>query len=70
MSLFPAGTVRGDPPGGYGVHAIDGDGASLCGELGEDALVQIDDLRWSDIARDHRCGRCQIFMTSLGLEHH
>jgi hypothetical protein len=69
MTGLPAGTLAGDPPIGGGVHAIDGDGSSLCELLDAGTLVQIDDLYWTDIAREHRCVDCQLFMAAYGMGH-
>ncbi len=69
MSPLPAGTAPGDPPAPGGVHAIDGDGGSLCGRLRAGAVVQIDGLQWADIAREHRCVHCQLLMTAFGMGH-
>jgi hypothetical protein len=69
MMGLPVGTVAGAPPVGGGVHAIDGDGSSLCEQVPPGTLVQIDDLDWADIAREHRCSVCQLFMTGYGMGH-
>jgi hypothetical protein len=69
MTGLPAGTLAGDPPVGGGVHAIDGDGSSLCELFEAGLLVQIDELYWTDIAREHRCPGCQACMTAYGMGH-
>ena len=68
MTGLPAGTSP-DPPGAEGVHAIDGDGSSLCGLVDADRVARVDSLNWPDVPRGQRCNRCQILMTSYGMGH-
>ncbi len=49
------------------MHAIDGDGGSLCELLQPGDVVQIDSLLWPDIAREHRCARCELLLTAYGM---
>jgi hypothetical protein len=42
------------------VHAIDGDGTSLCGA--GTSLVQIDSFTWPDVPRLQRCGACEALL--------
>ena len=67
MSELPAGGAIDAPQ--VGVHAIDGDGGSLCGLLEAGAAAQIDSLFWSDIAVVNRCQHCQLLMIAYGMGH-
>ena len=69
MAAFPAGRALGVLATSGGVHAIDGDGGSLCERLAPGDAVQIDELVWSDIGRRHRCRHCQLLMTTFGMGH-
>lgn len=51
------------------VHAVDGDGESLCGRVSAAELRPIDGTFWEEIPRDRRCRRCQLLMTSYGMGH-
>jgi hypothetical protein len=66
MDELPAGTVRSRAAVGGGVHAMDGDGSSLCDVVGAGELVQIDKLYWADIARERRCPHCQLLTAANG----
>jgi anti-sigma regulatory factor (Ser/Thr protein kinase) len=54
-----AGTLHGTPPGPGTVHAVDGDGASLC-ELVD--AVRLDALPdpWLEVPPEHQCPRCRL----------
>lgn len=59
---FPAGTPEGEPPLAGGVHAMDGDGASCCGEIATGELVALPGLVWSDVPVDQRCSACKFLL--------
>ena len=42
------------------LHAVDGDGGSLCGSLTADGLALIEGARWSSDLAGHRCRPCQL----------
>jgi anti-sigma regulatory factor (Ser/Thr protein kinase) len=58
---FGAGTPYGEPPSPGTVHAIDGDGTSLCDDVGAADLVRFV-LPWFDIPLGQRCAACQLLM--------
>lgn len=68
MTHFPAAVAAGDPPGAA-MHAVDGDGASLCEQVPAERLLRPDDLTWPDVPRDMRCHHCQITMIAFGIGH-
>jgi Zn ribbon nucleic-acid-binding protein len=45
------------------VHAIDGDGASLCQVVDPGILVPVDSYTWPDVPSEQRCPICSIRMT-------
>ncbi|MGY1617057.1 anti-sigma factor RsbA family regulatory protein [Geodermatophilus sp. SYSU D00691] len=59
---LPAGTAGGTPPQPGAVHAVDGDGSSLCDRVGAGELVPVDDALWWDVATDQRCPACQLLI--------
>ncbi len=70
MTDLHAGTTPADAGDeGARVHAVDGDGSSLCELVGAGGLVRVDDLRWTDIDPAHRCPSCQTLMTAYGMGH-
>ena len=65
MAGFPAGALIGSQLGDGGVHAIDGDGSSLCGRFEADALQRLEQTAWSAVPHAHRCGACQSFTSAF-----
>jgi hypothetical protein len=63
---FRAGTPGGVPASPRTVHAIDGDGSSVCGSIPRPELVPLDRLRWSDAPSDQRCPECQVLLDPYG----
>jgi Zn ribbon nucleic-acid-binding protein len=64
---FPAGAVppTSDVLDDVGlVHAIDGDGSSLCQIIDPGGLVQVDHYTWPDVPREQRCPICSILMSN------
>src|SRR3954452_16294380 len=57
-----AGTVHGAPPDKGTVHAIDGDGSSLCEVVDAADLPPLDDLRWPDLPAGQQCPRCRLLI--------
>jgi hypothetical protein len=57
-----AGTLHGDPPAEGTVHAIDGDGSSLCELIDAADLHPVDDLHWPDLPAGQQCPRCRLFV--------
>ncbi|GAB3310109.1 anti-sigma factor RsbA family regulatory protein [Geodermatophilus aquaeductus] len=55
-----AGTLHGAPPDGGTVHAIDGDGSSLCEVVDAADLRPLDDLRWPDLPAVQQCPGCRL----------
>jgi hypothetical protein len=55
-----AGTLHGTRPDIGTVHAIDGDGSSLCEVVDAADLHPFDDLRWPDLPADQQCPRCRL----------
>jgi anti-sigma regulatory factor (Ser/Thr protein kinase) len=60
--VLRAGTLRGAPPATGTVHAIDGDGASLCEIVDTTDLHPLDDLRWPDVPAVQQCPHCRLIM--------
>jgi anti-sigma regulatory factor (Ser/Thr protein kinase) len=54
------GTHRDTPLGPGAVHAVDGDGSSLCDLVDPADLRPIDDLTWPDVPVDRRCPQCRL----------
>jgi Zn ribbon nucleic-acid-binding protein len=46
------------------VHAIDGDGSSLCDIIDPGGLVPVDHYRWPDVPTEQRCPVCSIRMSN------
>jgi hypothetical protein len=44
------------------VHVMDGDGASLCGEVSAGNLVLIPSRTWDDVETVRRCGPCRFLI--------
>jgi hypothetical protein len=42
------------------VHAIDGDGSSLCEVVDAADLQPLDDLGWPDLPAGQQCPRCRL----------
>jgi anti-sigma regulatory factor (Ser/Thr protein kinase) len=61
-----AGTLHGTPPDRGAVHAIDGDGSSLCEGVDAADLRPVDDLRWPDLPADQQCPHCRLFVVEHG----
>jgi transcription elongation factor Elf1 len=64
---FPAGAVppTSDDLADVGiVHAIDGDGSSLCDLVDPGGLVPVDHYTWPDVPSEQRCPICSIRMRS------
>jgi anti-sigma regulatory factor (Ser/Thr protein kinase) len=57
-----AGTLHGAPPDIGTVHAIDGDGSSLCEVVDAADLRPVDDLRWPDLPAGQQCPRCRLLI--------
>jgi hypothetical protein len=57
---LPAGTLHGAAPDTGTVHAIDGDGSSLCEVVDAADLHPLDDLRWRDLPAGQQCPRCRM----------
>jgi anti-sigma regulatory factor (Ser/Thr protein kinase) len=55
-----AGTLLGDPPDTGTVHAIDGDGSSLCEIVDAADLHPLEDLHWPDLPAGQQCPRCRM----------
>jgi hypothetical protein len=55
-----AGTLHGAPPDKGTVHAIDGDGSSLCEVVDAADLQPLDDLGWPDLPPGQQCPRCRL----------
>jgi hypothetical protein len=55
-----AGTLHGAPPDKGTVHAIDGDGSSLCEVVDAADLHPLDDLRWPDLPAGQQCPHCRM----------
>jgi len=61
-----AGTLHGAPPGQGTVHAIDGDGSSLCEVVDAADLRPLDGLRWPDLSTGQQCPRCRLVIVVDG----
>jgi rubredoxin len=64
---FPAGAVppTSDDLADVGlVHAIDGDGSSLCDLVDPGGLVPVDHYTWPDVPTEQRCPVCSMRMPS------
>jgi len=57
-----AGTLHGAPPDHGTVHAIDGDGSSLCELVDAADLHPVDDLRWPDLPAEQQCPGCRLLI--------
>jgi len=57
-----AGTLHGAPPDEGTVHAIDGDGSSLCEDVGPADLDPVDDLCWRDLPAGRQCPLCRLIV--------
>jgi hypothetical protein len=55
-----AGTLNGTRPDAGTVHAIDGDGSSLCEVVAAGDLRPVDDLHWPDLPAGQQCPRCRL----------
>jgi hypothetical protein len=66
---MPAASAVRHPPGAPAMHAVNGDGASLCEMVSAEDLLRADDLTWGDVPRDMRCPNCQTLMMSHGMGH-
>ena len=55
-----AGTLHGAPPDEGTVHAIDGDGSSLCEDVDAADLHPLDDLCWPDLPAGQQCPHCRL----------
>jgi len=60
--VLRAGTLHGTPPDIGTVHAIDGDGSSLCEVVDAADLHPVDDLRWPDLPAGQQCPRCRLLI--------
>jgi hypothetical protein len=66
---FPAGAeppVTDDINDSPVVHAIDGDGSSLCDSVEAGGLAQIDSFLWPDVPAGRRCADCQTRLRLYG----
>lgn len=66
---FPAGAeppVTDDITDATVVHAIDGDGSSLCDIVEAGGLAQIDSFLWPDVPTAQRCVDCQTRLRAYG----
>src|SRR3954452_3677959 len=57
-----AGTLHGAPRDEGPVHAIDGDGSSLCEDVGPADLDPVDDLCWRDLPAGQQCPHCRLLI--------
>jgi len=64
---MPAGTSVGARQSAP-VHAIDGDGASLCGHVSAEDMRPQAELAWDDVPRDLRCPVCQLLLNVYASE--
>jgi hypothetical protein len=63
--VMPAGSLpppRDDLADVGMVHAMDGDGASLCEAVSSSLLVRVDHFKFSDAAGDQRCSLCESIL--------
>ncbi|MGY1641046.1 anti-sigma factor RsbA family regulatory protein [Geodermatophilus sp. SYSU D00703] len=60
-AALQAGTLHGALPGPGTVHAIDGDGSSLCEAIGPSDLRPVDGLGWRDLPPHQQCPHCRLF---------
>jgi len=63
---FPAGSrppPRHDLADVGVVHAVDGDGSSLCDTVAAGGLVRVDHFAFTDAPREQRCGVCEALRT-------
>jgi len=63
---FAAGRATDAPAEETIVHAIDGDGASLCERVAPETLVHIDSYSWPDILERFRCPACTTTFIAYG----
>ena len=56
------GTLHGAPPDKGTVHAVDGDGSSLCEVVDAADLHPLDDLGWRDLPADQQCPHCRLLI--------
>jgi anti-sigma regulatory factor (Ser/Thr protein kinase) len=64
LVTFRAGTPHGAPPSAGTVHAIDGDGASLCECVDAADLDPLDAHRWRDVPPYQQCPQCQLVLVA------
>ena len=55
-----AGTAARAPADPGTIHAVDGDGSSLCDDVSAEELVPVDGLLWPDVPSDQRCSACRL----------
>ena len=58
--VLRAGTLHGAPPDEGTVHAIDGDGSSLCEVVDAADLHPLDGLCWRDLPAGRQCPQCRM----------
>lgn len=49
------------------MHAVDGDGVSLCGKVPADGLLHDNDFDWGMVPDKLRCHLCRILLASFGV---
>ena len=59
-SVFDVASEVGSPDRRTILHAVDGDGASLCGLVTAGALFRIEGAGWSSGLPGYRCRPCQL----------
>jgi hypothetical protein len=60
LATLPAGAAH-DPPAQHDlVHAVDGDGASVCEALPSDLLLEVDHYFWHHSNDGRRCLKCVV----------
>lgn len=67
-STLAAAGVLGDPDGAD-LHAVNGDGGSLCGTYAGSDLTPSGGVLWHAVPPVRRCRDCQLLMTSYGMGH-